>query len=531
MRIPRCTWSAKPRSAIHIGILRVILERSVLVRFPEGLQPIKRVFLNDAVVGIRRTRPAIPDDGARSGSVRGVRKRIPPEIIFAVINSECGPFRRDPLKAGEARSRVHHGRKDVGSRGVRPKNQFWSIRYQIVRSALAPKRIEQDQEVVEKFIVPSYRTTAAHNRVRRVKLLADWHDSRPCSRNQSDRFQMEMSASKCCVVSDFRNDVRKKIGSAYLGSIIKLRANRRDKCRWKSNEISCELVGVLNTDSKRQMIVSVIGHAELRSAGEGQANLEVLVLVVGGCHIGGQRTQPVTVGGQPAISLSAKNLPLAALQIHKAKAQTKSVAVHHLIHIGGVIAAEVRFAVAGHFIVADFVRDLYVEAGILRGDAILGQVALRSVAVWYRGEVGGDIVLGIGGTEYIFKVDESTGSKHGVANVEGSERLFILFCLFQGHWLTANICANRATREPRAGGNYGMHGCIHHPWCLLVPNRRRLLGFRSLPQRLNFPLLCSHLLLRLQESVAQSLDLGGKIRFVFRGVSLLCTTLCQRYAR
>jgi hypothetical protein len=76
-----------------------------------------------------------------------------------------------------------------------------------------------------------------------------------------------------------------------------------------------------------------------------------------------------------------------------------------------------------------------------------------------------------------------------------------------------------------------MHGCIHHPWCLLAPDRRRLVGFRSFPQLLNFPLLCSHLLLRLQESVAQSLDLGGKIRVVFRGVSLLRTTLCQRYAR
>src|ERR1700723_1392494 len=102
-----------------------------------------------------------------------------------------------------------------------------------------------------------------------------------------------MSASKFCVVSDFGNDVRKKIGSTYLGSVVELRANGRGKCRWKSNEISYELVGVLNSHAKRQMIVSVIGHAELRSAGEGQANLEVLVLVVGGCLIGRHRAQPV----------------------------------------------------------------------------------------------------------------------------------------------------------------------------------------------------------------------------------------------
>src|SRR5271168_1886856 len=143
MRVPRRTWSVKPRSAIHIRILRVILKRSVLIGLPEGLQPIERVFLNDAVVCVRRAWPSIPDDRARSGSVRGVREEVSPEIIFAVVNRECGLFRRDPFKAGEARSSVHHGRKDVGPRGVRPKNYLWSVRYQIVGAAFAPKRIEQ----------------------------------------------------------------------------------------------------------------------------------------------------------------------------------------------------------------------------------------------------------------------------------------------------------------------------------------------------------------------------------------------------
>src|SRR5277367_4443477 len=114
---------------------------------------------------------------------------------------------------------------------------------------------------------------------------------------------MEMPASKCCVVSDFGNDVWKKIGSAYLGSIVELRAHRGGKRRRKGHETSDELVGVLDSHPKRQVLVSVIGNAELRSAAEGQANLEVLVLVVGGCHIGGHRTQPVAVGGQPTIGL------------------------------------------------------------------------------------------------------------------------------------------------------------------------------------------------------------------------------------
>src|SRR5580704_7739928 len=107
MCAPRRTRSVKPGSAIHVGILRVILERSELIGLPEGLQPIERVFLNSAVVGVRRARPAISDDRAWGGGVRGVREEIPTEIIFPVVNGECGLFRGDPLKAGEACSRVH----------------------------------------------------------------------------------------------------------------------------------------------------------------------------------------------------------------------------------------------------------------------------------------------------------------------------------------------------------------------------------------------------------------------------------------
>src|SRR6202035_3582615 len=100
MRVPRRPWSVKPRSPTHIGILRVILERSVLIGLPEGLQPIERVFLNDAVVGVRRAWPAIPDDRARSGRIRGVREEISPEIILSVVDGECGFFGGYPLKAG-----------------------------------------------------------------------------------------------------------------------------------------------------------------------------------------------------------------------------------------------------------------------------------------------------------------------------------------------------------------------------------------------------------------------------------------------
>ena len=94
------------------------------------------------------------------------------------------------------------------------------------------------------------------------------------------------------------------------------------------------------------------------------------------------------------------------------------MAVHSLISIGSIIATEVRLAVTSHIVGAEFVSDSYVEAGVLRGRAELGEVPLRSVAERDSGEVGGDVVLSVGGAEYIFEVHESAGSDYCWANLE-----------------------------------------------------------------------------------------------------------------
>src|ERR1700693_2479361 len=233
--------------------------------------------------------------------------------------------------------------------------------------------------------------------------LADRFDRRPHSREQSDRFQMEMSACNSCVVRDLGNDVWKKIRSSYLGSVVELRADR-SKARWEGYERTYVLVGVLDAHSKRQMIVQVISDAELSSAGVGQAHPDVLIFVVGDRQIGGTRTDPAAVGGQPTPGFSAKNFPLATFQVKKAKAHAKGVTVHGLINIRRIIAAKVRFAVGGHIILTEFVRDMYAEAGELRGEAIFGKLALGRVAERNGSEVGGDVVLGVGGAEDIFNV-------------------------------------------------------------------------------------------------------------------------------
>src|SRR5271170_965859 len=221
-----------------------------------------------------------------------------------------------------------------------------------------------------------------------------------------------MSACNFCVVCDLGNDVWKKIRSSYLGSVVKFRGTRANggEGRRKRDKTAYVLVGILDADPKRPMFVRVVGNADLGSAGVGQADADVLILVISDGQFGGIRTNSDAVGGQPTPGLSAENFPLAALETHKAKAHPKRVAVHGLINIGRIIAAKVRFAVAGHIRVADFVCDPYVEAGKLCGETILAKVALGRVVERYSSVVRSDIVLGIGGAKYIFNVHETTES-------------------------------------------------------------------------------------------------------------------------
>src|ERR1700723_1146070 len=149
MRIPRIVWSYEPRSASKVRILRVVLERPVHIAFPEGLQPIECNLLNGSIVGVRRARAAVPDDCAWSCRVRGVREKIPAEIVRSIINGEGGLLIRDPLEANGPCSRVHQGRNNVGSRGIRTNNHLRPVGHQGGPSAIAPKRIAQEEKVLE----------------------------------------------------------------------------------------------------------------------------------------------------------------------------------------------------------------------------------------------------------------------------------------------------------------------------------------------------------------------------------------------
>src|ERR1700722_811300 len=149
MRILWRVRSYEPRSAGEVRILRVILKRAVSIALPECLQPVECNLLNGSVVGVGGARCAIPNDRPRGRGIRGVREKIAPEIIRAVVKSESGSWTRYPLKAGGSCSGMHQRRRDVGSRGVRTNNQLRSVRHQVARAAVAPKRIAKQQEISE----------------------------------------------------------------------------------------------------------------------------------------------------------------------------------------------------------------------------------------------------------------------------------------------------------------------------------------------------------------------------------------------
>src|SRR5580658_8448515 len=242
------------------------------------------------------------------------------------------------------------------------------------------------------------------------------------------------------------------------------------------------------------MLIEVICDAELGSARIREADLDVLILVVGKYQIGEVRTHAVAVWHEPTPSLAAHDLPVTAFQVHPAKAETESVPVHDLIDIRCIVTAEIRFAVALHIIGPKFASNAHVETGILPGEAILAQLPLRSVAEGYGAEVRGNIVLGVRGAVYVFQIHEPAGSDSQPADIKASERPVSL----------SGILRRRLNRRTRAvvtanglgtGCSQGRVDHLRRP--TLGAGGGGLCGTQLLPQRFNLLLLRSHLALRL----------------------------------
>src|ERR1700689_2582457 len=88
MRVLRVTRNLIPGSTSQIGVLCVILQRSVSLALPKSQQPIERDLLDGAVICIGRIRTAITDNRSGMGCVCRVGEEISAVIIRAVVNGK-----------------------------------------------------------------------------------------------------------------------------------------------------------------------------------------------------------------------------------------------------------------------------------------------------------------------------------------------------------------------------------------------------------------------------------------------------------
>src|SRR5271170_3067394 len=124
MRVLRVTRNLIPGSTSQIGVLCVILQRSVSLALPKSQQPIDRDLLDGAIICIGRTGTAVTDNRSRMSDVCRVREEIPSVIIRTVINGECLLWTRSPLQTCRAGTGVQHGKVDVGAGRVGANHEF-----------------------------------------------------------------------------------------------------------------------------------------------------------------------------------------------------------------------------------------------------------------------------------------------------------------------------------------------------------------------------------------------------------------------
>src|SRR5271170_7957731 len=112
MRVLRVTRNLIPGSTSQIGVLCVILQRSVSLALPKSQQPIERNLLDGAIIRIGRTGSAITDNRSRMGGVCRVGEEISPVVIRAVINGKRLLRACSPLETCRTRSGMQHGEVD-----------------------------------------------------------------------------------------------------------------------------------------------------------------------------------------------------------------------------------------------------------------------------------------------------------------------------------------------------------------------------------------------------------------------------------
>src|ERR1700691_4448495 len=169
MRVLGLTGSHEPGSAGQIGILCVILQRSVSLALPKSKQPIERDLLDGAIICVGRSRSAITDNRPRMGGVCRVGEEIPAVIIRAVVDGKRLLLAGSPLETRRARSGMYHGKVDVGASRVRANHEFRSRSHEVVSTTVAPKHVREENELIRYQFVVRGKLASTSERFVRVK--------------------------------------------------------------------------------------------------------------------------------------------------------------------------------------------------------------------------------------------------------------------------------------------------------------------------------------------------------------------------
>src|SRR6266404_2758231 len=249
------------------------------------------------------------------------------------------------------------------------------------------------------------------------------------ARKQTADFPMEVPACKLSVIGNLGENIGECVRRTDLCAVIELRTNGIES-RWECDEGADKLIRILNAYSSGPMLVRVIGDAELGSPRIRHSDGQVLILIVGKGQIDRHWPGAVPVGHQPAPRLSGQELPFAAFYVREVQSQPMGMAVHALIDIRSVVAAEIAFNVGGDVVAAKTACDCRVQAGELRRGTPFGDTSLGHVVVGYSAEIGGDVALSVRRAKDILEIREAAETQNCFANLERRELRLFWFVLF-----------------------------------------------------------------------------------------------------
>src|ERR1700723_3380545 len=261
MRILGVTGSHKPGSAGQIGILCVILQRSLSLALPKSKQPIERDLLDGAIICVGRSRSAITDNRPRMGGVCRVGEEIPAVIIRAVVDGKRLLLAGSPLETRRARSGMYHGKVDVGASRVRANHEFRSCSHEVVSTTVAPKHVREENELIAyQFIVRGELAATAERFVPVERGRSNRRHRGMGAGKKSRKFCMKMSGGEICVIGSLGDNVWHEVRRSGVCVVVELRANCSELC-WERDIGADKLVGIFNTYAYGPMLVRVVTDA------------------------------------------------------------------------------------------------------------------------------------------------------------------------------------------------------------------------------------------------------------------------------